>query len=400
MISIDSGQSDLVSPVPSRERAVLITGGTGFLGSHLAVRFLGEGHRVLLLARTDSSGKGPRQRVQRLLDWFHVPEESRQRLTVLEGHLGAPGLGLSPDDEQMMADCVQETVHCASDTSFSSRKREQVEQTNVQGLHNLLQSLGPTSCRRLHLISTAYVAGTRSGQCPEDFIQPQAFHNVYEESKWRAESLAAMHCGQRGITLYVHRPSIVYGDSRSGRTLAFNALYYPIRIVHYLQKLYTQDLLENKGRKAKAMGIRRDSDGCLYLPMRIRGSDQDGVNLIPVDHFVQAFMAIRRAAPQGGVFHIVNPQTTHLSRIVDYTQRFLGLRGIGLGNLDQPANSLEALFSKHMQVYAPYMQDTRIFEHAKTTDLLTKQGIVCPDFSYDIFSACMRFALDTDWGRR
>ena len=403
MTRTDRAQFDSVTAASSQEQAVLITGGTGFLGSHLAVRLMAQGFRVLLLARKDSKGHSPQQRVQRLLDWFHVPDEHRQRLTVLEGHLDAPGLGLSPEDAQTMADCVRETIHCASNTSFASRKREQVERTNVQGLDNLLQSLRTTPCRRLHLISTAYAAGTRCGWCPEDFIQPRAFHNVYEESKWRAESLAARYCAHRGITLYVHRPSIVYGHSRSGRTLAFNALYYPIRTLHYFQKLYTRDLVENGGHKARAMGIHLLPDGSLHLPLRIRGSNQGGINLIPVDHFVRAFMAIRRESSQGGVFHIVNSHNTGLSQVVDYTMRFFGLRGLVIAGRDgfskQPLNGLEVLFDKHMQVYAPYMQDTRIFEHTPTSALLARQGIACPDFSYEIFSTCMRYAVDVDWGK-
>ncbi|MDZ7759112.1 MAG: SDR family oxidoreductase [Desulfovermiculus sp.] len=287
--------------------------------------------------------------------------------------------------------------------SFASRKREQVEKSNVHGLHNLLQTVSTSPCRKLHLISTAYVAGSRNGLCPEEFTRPGAFHNVYEESKWRAEHMAAEHCARMGISLYVHRPSIVYGDSRSGRTLAFNALYYPIRTMHYFQKVYTRDILDNNGHKARAIDIRLYPDGSLHLPVRIRGLKYGGVNLIPVDHFVRAFIAIRRLVPQGGIFHIVSRENTELSRIVDYTQRFFRLCGLRIAEDDdfkrQPANSLETLFDKHMQVYAPYMQDTRTFEHAATSGLLAGQDIVCPDFTYDIFATCMRYAVEKDWGR-
>lgn len=395
-------QPDLPDTGSSREPALLVTGGTGFLGSHLAVQLLAQGQRVLLLSRGHKRHSA-RQRVQRLLDWFDVPDEHRQRLHVLEGYLEAPGLGLNPEDAQQITNCVREIIHCASNTSFASRNREQVERVNIQGLHNLLRIVGTSPCRKLHLISTAYVAGSRSGLCPEEFIRPGTFHNVYEESKWQAEQIAAEYCVRMGIVLYVHRPSIVYGDSSSGRTLAFNALYYPIRAIHYFQKIYTRDILDNKGRKARAMDIHICPDGSLHLPVRVRGSKHCGVNLIPVDHFLRAFMAIRCHVPQGGIFHVVSPYNTALSRIVDYTQRFFGLHGLSIAEDDdfarQPANSLETLFDKHMQVYAPYMQDTRSFEHTATSDLLAGQGIVCPEFTYDIFTTCMRYAVQKNWGR-
>ena len=386
-----------------RPRTLFLTGGTGFLGSHLAVRLLADGHRVLLLAR-GRNRESPEQRVQRLLDWFELPPEPRRRLEVLNGSLDEPRLGLSDRDLRSVLEKVEETVHCASETSFAARKRDQVKRTNIQGLSRLLDLLGQSPCRSLHLISTAYVAGRSSGPCPEDFHQPPGFHNVYEETKFEAERLARRRCTDTGLGLQVYRPSIVYGDARSGRTLIFNALYYPIRTVHYFQKLYTRDLRENSGRKARAMGVHFQPDGRLHLPLRLSSRDEQGINLIPVDHFVRAFMAIREAAPPGGVFHIVNPENTSLERIKDYTRRFFELSGICIASPDEfkarARNGFEELFEKHIRVYGPYLQDTRIFEHARTSALLAERGIVCPEFSYDIYAACMGYALDVDWGRR
>ena len=386
-----------------RPRTVLLTGGTGFLGSHLGMRLLSDGHRVLFLARGRNRQR-PEDRVKRLLDWFELPPEPRRRLEVLKGSLDEPGLGLSERDHRSVLEKVEETVHCASDTSFAARKRDQVERTNLQGLSRLLDLLQQSPCRSLHLISTAYVAGQSSGPCPEDVHQPPGFHNVYEETKFEAERLARKRCAETGLSLQVYRPSIVYGDARSGRTLIFNALYYPIRTVHYFQKLYTRDLRDNNGRKARAMGVHFQSDGRLHLPLRLSSRDEQGINLIPVDHFVRAFMAIREAGPpEGGVFHIVNPANTSLERITDYTRRFFGLSGIRLAPPEdfrtRPRNGLEVLFDKHIQAYGPYLQDTRIFEHARTSALLAERGIVCPEFSYDIYAACMGYALDVDWGR-
>ena len=109
-----------------------------------------------------------------------------------------------------------------------------------------------------------------------------------------------------------------------------------------------------------------------------------------MDHFVRAFMAIRLDVLQGGVFHIVSPHNTRLSRVVDYARHFFGLPDLSIPCWDdfsrKSATGLEALFDKHMQVYTPYMQDTRSFEHTSTSTLLARQGIFCPDFSYEIFS--------------
>jgi nucleoside-diphosphate-sugar epimerase len=384
------------------KKTFLITGGTGFLGSHIAVRLLAEGHRILLLARGQKQHSA-RERVRRLLDWFKVEESQRSRLEVLEGDLDYSFLGLDTKDAQFLINRVNETIHCASDTSFSTRKRENVERTNVNGLQNLLNVIQESCCRKFHLISTAYAAGKVSGLCREDFGQANTFHNVYEETKFQAEHIAARRCAQRGITLYVHRPSIVYGDSKSGKTLLFKALYYPIRISHYFQKVYTRDIMENNGNKAKAMGVYIGQDGTLHLPVRIESPEGSGINLIPVDHFIKAFMAIQETTSDGGVFHIVNPRNTAIQKLMDYIQRFFHIKGIRIADrkefMTHPRNGLELLIENHIQAYSSYMRDNRIFENSRTAAILAKQNIVCPEFNYEIFATCTNYAVSVDWGR-
>lgn len=384
------------------QHTFLVTGGTGFLGSHVAMSLLSRGYQVLVLAR-GRSGRTASQRMDRLLDWFGLRKEQRLGLKVLQGDLNRPGLGLDAQDARIVAGEAYEIVHCASDTSFSSRKREQVEKTNVLGLQNLLNVVHKSKCRGFHLVSTAYVAGRRSGLCAEGFDQAVEFHNVYEETKFRAEGIISEYCTRNSLNLHVYRPSIVYGNSSTGRTTLFNALYYPIRILHFFQKLYARDILEFGGKKAREVCARLGNDGVLHLPLRVQSSDECGLNLIPVDHFVEAFMAIRRECPEGGVFHIVNPRRTTISRLVDYTQRFFKLDGIRTAEPDEfikrPRNALEILFDNHIRYYSPYMQDKRIFENFRTSAILAAKNIACPEFSYPVFAVCMGYALETDWGR-
>jgi len=80
-----------------KQQTFLVTGGTGFLGSHVAADLLSRGHRVLVLARGRSNSSAS-QRMERLLNWFGIRKDQRMNLKVLQGDLNRPGLGLDPRD--------------------------------------------------------------------------------------------------------------------------------------------------------------------------------------------------------------------------------------------------------------------------------------------------------------
>jgi nucleoside-diphosphate-sugar epimerase len=381
---------------------ILITGATGFLGSHIFARLIERGEEVFLVARP-TKGATAGERVRRLLDWHGVKPAQRRNVRVAEGRLESPGLGLNPDAAAIVRG-VDEIIHCASNTSFAERKRAEVEAVNVGGLGRVLDLAEQTGCRRFHLISTAYVAGVRTGSCPEALASPAAFTNVYEETKCRAEWMAWERCFQAGIRLTVLRPAIVYGHSRTGRSLLFNALYYPVRTALFLKNLGETDIRERGGRRAAALGIRLTDSGVTIMPLRIGVEEGGGVNVVPVDFFVDAFEAIRENGPDGGVFHVANERLTRIEDIIRWTQTLFHIRGIvarPAGELTGgPRNPLETAFDAYLEAYGPYMKDRRIFETDRAGSILKRKEVRCPDFDEAMFARCMTFAVECGWGTR
>lgn len=254
--NIRASDQDIRQKRDRRNCTILVTGGTGFIGSHVAIELLRKGYSVLLLARRQKS-LSAEKRVGLLLDWFGVDQHDRARCEVIEGHLDDPTLGLDKTQYATLVSTVDEIVHCASNTSFSERKHEAVRKANVTNFQHVLEFAARSHCYFLHLMSTAYVAGKRTGLCKEEMVGTREFLNVYEETKYLAERNAWTRCQSEGIRLNIYRPSIVYGDSRDGRTLLFNGLYYPIRTVVFFSKLYEEDIDEHGGKKARDMGVRR-----------------------------------------------------------------------------------------------------------------------------------------------
>ncbi|OGD14355.1 MAG: hypothetical protein A2V76_02045 [Candidatus Aminicenantes bacterium RBG_16_63_14] len=387
----------------ARTSRILVTGGTGFLGSHIAFALLRAGYRVTVLSRS-SKNLPARDRVAHLADWLGLEEEERRRLAVAEGDILDPGWAAAALEGPAGPGPVDEIVHCASNTSFAERKRAEVEAVNIDGLRNVLDFAARSGCFFFHDVSTAFVAGKRTGLCREEWVESGEFTNVYEETKARGEVLVRDVCRREGIRLNVCRPSIVYGDSRTGRTLRFNALYFPVKAAVFLRDIYLADIRERNGRKAAELGIRMMENRFLFMPIRIEVGREGGINLVPIDHCVDVFMAILEDSLDGGIYHIVNPRPTRIEDVVDHAKRLFRLDGIetcGPGAFDaRPKNALETLYDATLDVYRPYMQDLRIFEIKNAAPVLESHGLVCPEFTYDVFARCMNYAVEAGWGAR
>jgi nucleoside-diphosphate-sugar epimerase len=386
-----------------RSARILVTGGTGFLGSHVAAALVRAGFRVTVLARSTKSLSAA-ARISRLADWLGLDEAVRGRLTVAEGDILDPGWTDDALNGQESLRDVDEIVHCASSTAFAERKRPELEAVNIAGLGNLLAFAARSRCSFFHHVSTAYAAGARTGPCREEWVEAGPFTNVYEETKARGEVLARDICRREGIRLSVYRPSIVYGDSRTGRTLRFNALYFPVKAAVLLRDIYLADIRERGGAKAAAIGVRVETDGSVHMPIRIAVDPRGGLDLVPIDYCVEAFLALREDALDGGIFHIVNPRSKRIEDIIGYAERFFGLRGIEACGPEafagRPLNALERLYESYLEAYRPYMQDRRTFETENSGPVLNMRGLVCPEFDEDMFRRCMAFAVGVGWGTR
>jgi nucleoside-diphosphate-sugar epimerase len=381
-----------------RERTFVLTGATGFLGGHLMAALLERGDRLVVLGRP-SKGASLEKRISRFLEWSGQACR-RDRVETLEADLLEPRCGLSADRYETLLAEAGPIIHCASDTRFSELKRREITDANVTSLKGILKLAEDSRASFFHYVSSAFAAGTGRSICPESPVGSGEFANVYEETKAQAERDVVEACTRFSIPFTLIRPSIVYGDSRTGRSTRFNALYFHVKSLQFIRDIYLEDARTNAGRKSREHGVSLDDDGILHLPLRIFLPRRGCLNLVPIDYFVTASLAILDRAQAGFVYHVTDHHPRDLEEIAAYCESFLKIKGIEFHYGPSNGAALsppEALLDKFIEAYRPYLADTRRFDRAHTDQ--ATGGLRVPELTYENFERCMNYAVDVNWGK-
>jgi nucleoside-diphosphate-sugar epimerase len=382
------------------EGSCLLTGATGFLGSHLMAALLARGRRLVIAGRP-AGGASLEARIRRLLGWFGCGQRLGQ-LEFLETDFLKPGLGLEAGQYQRLCRRGLPIIHCASDTRFAEKNRDAVMAANVTGLAGMLELARNSRTPCFHLLSSAYAAGIDHSDCREAPVRSLRFNNPYEESKALAEKAVSATCRANGIPFTIIRPAIVYGDAQTGRSLRFNALYHPVRSLLQLRDIYLADIRENGGKRSAASGIRLEEGGVLQLPIRIFIPREGKINLVPVDYFTAATLAILDGPEDGAIYHLASRRPASMTLLAGFTERFLGLSGIevviGAASAAQMRNPAEELFDLFIRPYRPYIADSRDFSRENADR--AAGGAQPPDFDYPVFRRCMEYAVAANWGKK
>jgi thioester reductase-like protein len=333
--------------------AVLLTGATGFVGKEILDRFLSRGRRVFALVRAKDD------------DAAATRLAPHARLTPVAGDIERPGLGLTDSKAAALAEHVTTVVHCAASVSFDLSLSDS-RRVNVDGTRHVLELAERCErLERLSYVSTAYVAGEPRRLFGEDELDVgQPFRNPYEQSKFEAERMLRER--GRGLPLQVLRPSIVVGDSRTGRTSSFNVLYGPL-------KAFARGAIP-------AIPARRSSP----------------VDIVPVDYVADRTVELAEGGPDG-TFHLVaGRNATTVGRLLTLASSQLGrkpptvLPPKAYHGLLHPWLRRKYSGVRRMEVYFPYFSMRVRFDDRRL-------GPGPPVESY--FHRLVEFAERARWGR-
>ena len=173
---------------------IVVTGGAGFLGSHLCERLLGEGHDVICL---DNFFTGRRENILHLMDNHHF---ELLRHDVIEPVL------LEVDQIYNLA-CPASPVH------YQYNPVKTVK-TNVMGTVNMLGLAKRVRARILQASTSEVYGDPKVHPQREDYwghVNPIGIRSCYDEGKRLAETLMMDYHRQNGVDIRIARIFNTYG---------------------------------------------------------------------------------------------------------------------------------------------------------------------------------------------
>ncbi len=184
----------------------LVTGATGFIGGHVALRLLRDGWRVRVLARR--------------------PE----RAAALRG-AGAEVVAGDVEDAQTLPAAmhgVDALFHAAASVDLVKPDRNAILRTNVEGTRKVLAAAQAAHVGRVVYFSSVAAIGRRQETADETVWNDGRYLGHYEESKHKAEQVA-LEFGRNGLDVVHVLPCVVIGPG-DPKTGAFIKRYLRRRI--------------------------------------------------------------------------------------------------------------------------------------------------------------------------
>lgn len=358
-----------------KQQNILLTGATGHLGTEIVLQWLKmyEG-KVFVLMRANSYI----QAIERLraLWWEEkaLYDAVGTRVLPVLGDVTKAESDISQEDFALLkSEEISYFVHCAAETGLM-KSRDELWKINVKGTENAVafaRNLGNEKCRFAY-ISTAYVAGTKSGRIMEEEPLPQKFYSLYEESKAEAEKMVR----QSGLKWVILRPGMIVGNSITGRTRNFNTVYYVLKLI-----------LQGKLH---------------MLPV----SKNQTVNIVPVDYVAKSSLLImQNEEVMGKSFHLTLPheQLPCVEELIAAT-RMWARENLGinirkplclpvpllgtLGGVFNSKNNKKRGFLNNLLALMPYFHDNHLFDRSNTDKYSSVPGGCWQDW----FPAMLTFA--------
>ncbi|HEX5136443.1 MAG TPA: SDR family oxidoreductase [Planctomycetota bacterium] len=354
--------------------AILLTGGTGYIGGYVVARLLEATREPLLLLARKATREGLWRALQLHLDAPAFGKALRDgRIRGVAGDLTAPNLGLDHGALQALAKETDSILHIAA--SLNRKSERACLNTNLRGTLHVIEvarrAHDDHGLRRISHVSTVAVAGERQDEVVREDTAidwERADYDPYARTKKFCEYMITRLLPEVPRTIF--RPSVVLGDSRRPETTQFDMA----KAFVFLARLP-------------------------FLPLRAT----DRIDIVPVDYVADAIATIhlREPAPHS-IYHLASgedaPTYAEVTAAVAEarkksppwfwpwaerpfagTARFLaGFRGTGVGSA-----------AARLQVFMPYLTYNTVFDNARVVGALGRKPARFPEYCARLLTWCL-----------
>ncbi|MDI6892757.1 MAG: SDR family oxidoreductase [Actinomycetota bacterium] len=191
---------------PRKGEATLVTGGAGFIGSHLCDALIGRGYKVICV---DNFITGSRENIAHLLD--------NENFKLIEHDIIVPFSSLIPAPSSL--NCIFHLASPASPVDYSAFSIETLI-VNSLGTYNVLEVAREWGAKVL-LASTSEVYGDpKVSPQSEDYwgnVNPVGPRACYDEAKRFAEALTVAYHRRYGLDVVIVRIFNTFGPRMRGK---------------------------------------------------------------------------------------------------------------------------------------------------------------------------------------
>lgn len=199
---------------------ILVTGGTGLVGSHLLYQLIIDNNSVRAIYRND-------KKLDIVKQVFSYYSSDSQLLFnkiewVQSDLLDIPSLSAA-------FDAITHVYHCAAFVSFEPDKYRLLRRTNIEGTANIVNLCNQNSIKKLCYVSSIAALGENlDGKAisEETHWNPEADNSVYGITKFGAE-MEVWRATQEGLDVVIVNPGVILGSGiwRHGSGSLINKVY-------------------------------------------------------------------------------------------------------------------------------------------------------------------------------
>ncbi len=199
---------------------ILVTGGTGLVGSHLLFELASKGHKVKALLRP---GKKPYE-TRKIFNCFSTEGQHLiDRVEWVEGDI------LDPYSLKQAMQGVEYVYHCAAFISFNPADLRQMIAVNVEGTANVVNACLENGIKKLcHVSSIASLGQAEKGEMIDEKAKwkTSRVNSGYAISKYGGER-EVWRGMEEGLNMIIVNPSVIIGAGCHPK--AINKLFHSIK---------------------------------------------------------------------------------------------------------------------------------------------------------------------------